>query len=228
MFASLWPDLIIRSRESRHSSCTHTLFSPRTHRTTVKRLEYYKKLVFRLAKYSASTLLGTGVDMLVLWVFSHFILSGYVGEYLISPLISFECAVLMNFVCAYFFVWRDRVTTLSPRSFLRHYLGYNLTATGSFFVKMFFLLLLERIFKWDVLICNLAALVFSGGVNFLLNERVVFGTGKLADKLHHVKPFAKHDDVVQDAFGVVSEDLIKEDVVLPVDDSVKDEEMNED
>ena len=42
----------------------------------MKGLAYYKKFLFRLLKYSASTLLGTGVDMLVLWVFSHFILDG--------------------------------------------------------------------------------------------------------------------------------------------------------
>ena len=37
------------------------------------------------------------------------------------------------------------------------------------------LLLIEKIFHWDVLICNLLALCVSGLLNFALNEWVVFG-----------------------------------------------------
>jgi putative flippase GtrA len=39
---------------------------------------------------------------------------------------------------------------------------------------MGFLLLFERLFKWDVVYCNLIALLISGIVNFLLAERLVF------------------------------------------------------
>ena len=35
-------------------------------------------------------------------------------------------------------------------------------------------LLLERLFSWDVLWCNLTAMCFSGLINFTLNEKVVF------------------------------------------------------
>lgn len=130
----------------------------------------------RLAKFSASTLAGTVVDMVVLWIFKQFVFKGwYYGEYMISPVISFFFALLTNFSLAYFIVWKDRVSKRSLRSFLRHFAGYGLTSTGGFLVKMGIILLIEKIFHWDVLICNLLALCVSGLLNFALNEWVVFG-----------------------------------------------------
>jgi putative flippase GtrA len=43
-----------------------------------------------------------------------------------------------------------------------------------FIVKMAFLLLFEKLYGWDVIFCNLAALLISGIVNFVLAEFVVF------------------------------------------------------
>ena len=63
-------------------------------------------------------------------------------------------------------------------SFLRHFAGYGISSLGGFLVKMGLLLLIEKIFHWDVLICNLLALCFSGLVNFAMNEWVVFGKRK--------------------------------------------------
>ncbi len=134
----------------------------------------FGKTIVRLVSFSASTLVGTAVDMLVLWLLSDFALTTYMGEYLLSPLISFECAVLANFVVAYFVVWRDRVKKRSLKSFLRHFAGYNLSCVGGFVIKMCFLLLVEHLFAWDVLWCNLTALMFSGLFNFAMNEWVVF------------------------------------------------------
>ena len=136
---------------------------------------FFEKAV-RLFKFSLSTLAGTAVDMLVLWVFKQFVFKDwYYGEYMISPVISFFFAVLTNFSLAYFIVWKDRVSKRSVRSFFRHFAGYGISSLGGFIVKMGLLLLIERIFHWDVLICNLVALCFSGLLNFALNEWVVFG-----------------------------------------------------
>ncbi len=134
----------------------------------------FGKTIVRLVSFSASTLVGTGVDMLVLWLLSDYALTTFMGEYLLSPLISFECAVLANFVVAYFVVWRDRIHRRSVGSFFRHFVGYNLSCTGGFLIKMCFLLLIEHFFAWDVLLCNLVALMFSGLFNFSMNEWVVF------------------------------------------------------
>ena len=132
-------------------------------------------LFIRYLKFASSTLVGTAVDMLVLWLCAHYLLDGsYWREYILSPFISFECAVIANFVVAYYGVWRDRVSKHTFRSFMRHYGGYNISCTGAFLVKMAALLLFERIFGWDVLWCNIAALCVSGLLNFFMNEKVVF------------------------------------------------------
>ena len=142
---------------------------------------FFEKAI-RLFKFSLSTLAGTAVDMLVLWVFKQFVFKDwYYGEYMISPVISFFFAVLTNFSLAYFIVWKDRVSKRSVRSFFRHFAGYGISSLGGFIVKMGLLLLIEKIFHWDVLICNLVALCFSGLLNFALNEWVVFGKRKPQD-----------------------------------------------
>ena len=139
-----------------------------------------KQQLIRYLRFALSTLAGTAVDMLVLWLCSDYLFKGhYWGEYLLSPFLSFECAVLTNFVIAYFSVWKDRISARTVRSFLRHYAGYNLSCTGTFLIKMGVLLLIERFSGgWDVLICNLLALCVSGIVNFVLNEYVVFRNKK--------------------------------------------------
>lgn len=138
------------------------------------------EILVRYLRFALSTLAGTAVDMLVLWLCSDFLFKGnYLGEYILSPFISFECAVLTNFVIAYFSVWKDRVSARTVRSFFRHYFGYNISCTGTFFLKMGVLLLIERFSGgWDVLWCNILALCISGIVNFIMNEHVVFRAKK--------------------------------------------------
>lgn len=132
-------------------------------------------LIVRYIKFSLSTLVGTGVDTLVLWLCSTFLFHGsYAGENILSPFISFECAVLTNFTIAYFFVWKDRISQRSLRSFFKHYGGYNLSCTTIFLIKMGVLLLIQYFTKWDVVICNLLALCISGLFNFALNNWVIF------------------------------------------------------
>ncbi len=137
---------------------------------------HLKYIAFRYAKFAVSTLAGTTVDMVVLWLCAHYLLDGsYWREYILSPFLSFECAVLTNFIIAYYGVWRDRISAnKSWRSFFRHYGGYNISCTGTFLFKMALLLMLEQLFHWDVLWCNIAALSFSGLLNFFLNEKFVF------------------------------------------------------
>lgn len=132
--------------------------------------------IIRFAAFSASTLVGTAVDTLVLWLCSHYLLQGtYWGENLLSPAISFECAVVANYLVAYFGVWRDRITEHTREAFLRRFVTYNTSCVAGFLVKMGFLLF----FKWllsdlDVVWCNLIALCFSGLFNYALNEFLVF------------------------------------------------------
>lgn len=133
-----------------------------------------KDLLEKGIKYCSSSLLGTGVDTLVLWVFSTWVFKTYSGKFIISPFISFECAVLVNFTIAYFFIWKDRITTRCRKSFIRHYLAYNLSSTGMFFVKMLLLLGTQRLFGFNAVLCNLIALCITGIFNFVINETLIF------------------------------------------------------
>ena len=130
------------------------------------------RTLVRFLKYSGTSLVGTLVDTLVLWILSDLVFTkGYWGEYVVSPAISFQCAVITNFLISYFYVWKDRKKTRNP--FLT-FLYYDLSCTAVFLLRLGFLLLVERIFGWDVVICNLVAMCVTGIINFVLNNQVIF------------------------------------------------------
>jgi len=136
-------------------------------------------ILHRIPKFIAGNLLGTLVDTLILWVFSHFVFHRYVGKVIISPIISFEFAVFANFVFSYYLIWRDRISQHTGKSFIKHYGAYNASCTGGFLIKMGTLLWIQALTKWDVVICNLLALCVSGTYNFMMNELVIFKKRKV-------------------------------------------------
>ncbi len=125
-------------------------------------------------EFIATRLFGTGVDLLVLWVCSTYIFSTYWEIYVLSPIISFEFAVLSNFLWSYFWIWSSRIPQKTWRSFWKSFIIFNLSSVVGFLVKMFFLLLAEKIFEWNVLMCNITALLVSGIFNFFLADSLVF------------------------------------------------------
>lgn len=137
-------------------------------------------VLVRYVKFLGTSIIGTCVDMLVLWLLSDFVFGkGYWGEYLLSPVISFQCAVMVNFTIFYFYVWKDNVAPKrSPRFFFRRYAAYNISCSGVFMLRFCALLLIERFTGWDVLICSLSAMCVSGVMNFLLADNVVFRNRK--------------------------------------------------
>jgi putative flippase GtrA len=136
------------------------------------------RLLVRYIKFAGTSVIGTIVDTLVLWLLSDFVFTrGYWGEYIISPVISFQCAVAVNFTISYFYVWKDRTRKskdASTRRFLKLYAIYNLSGSAVFLLRLGALLLIERFTGWDVVICNLTAMRFSGIVNFTINNLVIF------------------------------------------------------
>ena len=133
-------------------------------------------VLVRYVKFLGTSIIGTCVDMLVLWLLSDFVFGkGYWGEYLLSPVLSFQCAVIVNFTLFYFYVWKDNVAPKrSVGFFFRRYIAYNLSCSGVFMLRFCAMLLIERFTGWDVLICSLAAMCVSGIINFLLADNVVF------------------------------------------------------
>ena len=136
------------------------------------------KFLIRYAKFAGTSAVGSIVDTLVLWLLSDLIFTrGYWGEYIISPLISFQCAVAVNYTISYFYVWKDRTrkrSDASVRRFFRLYGAYNLSSSVVFLFRLGALLLIERFFGWDVVICNLVAMCFTGIINFAINNLVIF------------------------------------------------------
>ena len=136
------------------------------------------KFLIRYAKFAGTSAFGSVVDTLVLWLLSDLVFSkGYWGEYIISPLISFQCAVAVNYMISYFYVWKDRTrkrSDASVRRFFRLYGAYNLSSSVVFLFRLGVLLLIERFFGWDVVICNLVAMCFTGIINFAINNLVIF------------------------------------------------------
>lgn len=142
------------------------------------------ELLLRFVIFSITSGVGTLVDLGVHWLLSsRFMPDRYWWTFWVSPVISFELAVITNFMIAYFWVWRERISHRSTRSFFRHYAGYNATATGVFFIKLlamqgFHLLLVALGWfqgkTYEPVLCNLLALCISGCFSFVLNEFVVF------------------------------------------------------
>lgn len=136
------------------------------------------KFLIRYAKFAGTSLIGSVVDTLVLWLMSDLVFTrGYWGEYIISPMISFQCAVAVNYTISYFYVWKDRTrkrSDASVRRFFRLYAAYNLSNSMVFLFRLGVLLLIERFSGWDVVFCNLTAMCLSGIINFTINNLLIF------------------------------------------------------
>ena len=134
------------------------------------------RLLIRYIKFLATSVAGSLIDTLVLWFMSSLVFhNGYWGEYVISPIISFQCAVIVNFLISYFYVWKDRTRSASGTfSFLKKYLSYNLSCSTVFLFRLGILLLIERFTGWNVVICNIVAMCFSGILNFIISHLIIF------------------------------------------------------
>ena len=125
-------------------------------------------------EFVLTRLFGTGVDTLVLWICSDYLFTSYWGSYVLSPIISFEFAVMSNFLWSYCWIWSSRIVNKSWSNFWKRFFLFNLSSVAGFLIKMLFLLLFERIFGWDVVWCNLTALLISGLCNYFLTDVWVF------------------------------------------------------
>lgn len=127
----------------------------------------------RFVKFSSSTIVGTMVDTAVLFALSQWVFSGYAGKYLVAPTLSFEAAVVTNYLFSYFWVWRSRLPR-TARDFGRRFVLYNFNTALVFLGKLAVLVVISLLTNLHVVLCNLLALLLSGIANFLLQDRLVF------------------------------------------------------
>ena len=147
-----------------------------------------KELLSKFVMFVLTSSAGTIVDLGLHWVLSKYAFDGnYWGSFWIAPTISFEVAALVNFVIAYFFVWKERISQRSVRSFFRHFAAYNATTVGAYLIKLLamqglhFLFVSQNWFQdtsFEPVLCNLLGLFFSGAFNFAMSEFVIFGKTK--------------------------------------------------
>lgn len=138
----------------------------------------------RFLKFFISRLLGTLVDTLILLALTRLVFFSYVGQYIVAPAISFEITMLHNYALSYFFIWNKAIPAFTARDFFMRLIPYNVSVVFGFLIKLFFLLLFERLFRWDVIYCNLAALLISGFFNFFLSEKLVFNKSPIFFKMN--------------------------------------------
>ena len=83
--------------------------------------------MIKYLEFVLSRLFGTGVDTLVLWLCSDYIFTSYWGSYILSPIISFEFAVMSNFMWSYFWIWKSRIVQRGYRAFWGRFFIFNLS-----------------------------------------------------------------------------------------------------
>ncbi len=153
----------------------------------------FKELILKLFMFSLTSMAGTIVDLGLHWLLSNWVFHGeYWGTFWIAPTISFEVAAMTNFIIAYYFVWRERISKRSPRSFIRHFLAYNAAGVGAYILKFIAMQGIHFLFvslnflqgnSFEPVLCNLLALCFSGLFNFSMSEFVIFNkTTKKTDQ----------------------------------------------
>lgn len=132
-------------------------------------------------KFVAISLVGGTVDMVLVWLLSGYVFSGYWGKVVVTPMISFECSVIVGFTFCWLYVWKDRVDRRDRGSFWKSLGAFNLSNIAVFVLRMVLVMLLERVIADNLLICNLLARIIAGLLNFIISDRLIFKI-KLVDQ----------------------------------------------
>jgi len=130
-------------------------------------------MVTELTKFTLRGIAGAIVDTIVLWLFSTYFFHSYFAKYILAPSISFEVSIICTYSICYYWIWNNRVHN-NTKDFFRRIPVYNISSLVSFAVKMVLLITIERIFHFDVVICNLLALTLSGFFNYFTSNKIVF------------------------------------------------------
>ena len=128
----------------------------------------------RFMKFVTTSLVGGTVDMVLVWLLSGYVFSGYWGKVVVTPMISFECSVIVGFTFCWLYVWKDRVDRRDSGSFWKSLGAFNLSNIGVFVLRMLLVMILERMFAGNLLICNLIARMLAGLLNFFISDKLIF------------------------------------------------------
>jgi len=148
----------------------------------------WKEIFTKFIMFMVTSVAGTALDLVLHWLLTAYVFKGnYWGCFWIAPTVSFEMAAVTNFAIAYFFVWKERISERSLRSFNRHFWAYNAATIGAYLIKLaamqglhFLFVSLNWLQDWTLepVLCNLLGMCFSGVFNFFMSEFVIFNKKK--------------------------------------------------
>jgi len=124
-------------------------------------------------KFAIRGVVGAIVDTSVLWILTTLFFQSYFTEYILSPAISYEVGIVVTYIICYFWIWNHRVNN-DKSDFLRLLLAYNAALIISLVVKIVVLAVINEIFHFHIVICNVLALCFSGSFSFFASEKYIF------------------------------------------------------
>ncbi len=130
--------------------------------------------ILRFLFFTATRTFGTIVDVGVVWLLTDFVFEDYFWVNVVSPTISFEMAVVVNFITSSYLVFRNRIDNSGKRSVLKRFLKFNLSAVMGYCIKLMALNLLKLSLGWHTALCNFIALAVAGIFNFLIADKWVF------------------------------------------------------
>lgn len=133
------------------------------------------KTIVRFIKFAGVGMVAGTVDISLVWVLTKFIFAGYFGQVILSPVISYECSVLVAFVFSWHFIWNDRVSQGSRKEFSTRLLGYNLSNVGIFALRVLLVMAFEKL--WDggnLVIINVISRILAGLLNFVITDKLIF------------------------------------------------------
>ena len=128
----------------------------------------------RLLTFMLCSTSGTIVELIVVWFCSTFLFHNYVGQYVVSPVIAFECAVVVDFVFYSRILWRKRLKGIGFKSYLVRLLKFNLSATGVYLLRLALIQAMGLAWHLNVVWCEMISMCFSGTLNYIISENLIF------------------------------------------------------
>ena len=132
----------------------------------------------RLVIFMLCSTSGTIVELVVVWLCSTFLFHNYVGQYVVSPIIAFECAVVVDFVFYSRILWRKRSKGIGFRSYLVRLLKFNLSALGVYLLRLALIQAMGLAWHLHVVWCEMISMCFSGTLNYIISENLIFKKNK--------------------------------------------------
>jgi len=130
-------------------------------------------MLINFVKFVIRGVAGAIVDTFVLWILTTFFFHSYFTKYILSPVISFELGIAVTYIICYFWIWNHRVHN-DKSDFLKLFLAYNFALLISLIVKIGLLNVINEIFHFHIVVCNVLALCFSGIFSFFASEKFIF------------------------------------------------------